>query len=90
MKSVALLLLLALAGCATTNTGIVEIDDNTYMYSKQDWMAYSGGAVKVEMFKEARDFCKAKGKKFVLLNQQSQDAALYVASAGAELQFQCV
>ncbi len=51
-------------------------------------MAYTGGQVKVEMFKEAREFCGAKGKKMKLLGQQSQDYAVG-SSAGAEIQFAC-
>lgn len=78
----------ALAGCAT-NTGIVQIADDTYMYAKQDWMAHSGGVVKAELYKEANAFCAAKGKKFTPANSSSQDALLYQASAGAEIQFTC-
>lgn len=78
----------ALAGCAT-NTGIVQIADDTYMYAKQDWMAHSGGVVKAELYKEANAFCAGKGKKFAPVNSTSQDALLYQASAGAEIQFTC-
>lgn len=77
-----------LAGCAT-NTGIVQIADDTYMYAKQDWMAHSGGVVKAELYKEANAFCAGKGKKFTPVNSTSQDALLYQASAGAEIQFTC-
>ncbi|WP_141396357.1 hypothetical protein [Polaromonas sp. AET17H-212] len=58
----------ALAGCASTNTGIVQISEDTYMYAKQDWMAYSGSVVKAELYKEANAFCAGKGKKFAPLN----------------------
>jgi hypothetical protein len=86
MKHVVVLLAVILAGCVST--GVKELDDNHFMISKQDWMAYTGGQVKVEIFKEARDFCAAKGKKMKLIGQQSQDYAIG-ASAGAELQFSC-
>ncbi|SDI51683.1 hypothetical protein [Propionivibrio dicarboxylicus] len=79
-----------LFGCAAPNTGITEINPNHYMYAKQDWMSWSGATVKVEMFKEAAEFCKAKGKKMEILGQSSQDAAAYTSSAGAEIQFQCI
>lgn len=87
---VSTLAVLALAGCAAPNTGITEINDNHYMYAKQDWMAWSGATVKAEMFKEAVAFCKAKGKKMEIIGQTSQDAAAYTSSAAAEIQFTCV
>lgn len=89
MKMCLAVLVLALSACVT-NTGIVKIDDDTYMYAKQDWMAYSGSAVKVEMFKEANAFYKNMGKKMRIVGQQSQDYAYYTSSAAAEIQFQCV
>lgn len=80
---------LALAGCASTNTGIVQIADDTYMYAKQDWMAYSGSVVKAELYKEANAFCASKGKKFAPLNSTAEDYKPYHSSAGAEIQFSC-
>lgn len=78
-----------LAGCASTNTGIVEIADDTYMYAKQDLMGYSGSVVKAELYKEANAFCVGKGKKFTPINSTSQDAVVNRVSAGAEIQFAC-
>ena len=77
-----------LSGCAST-TGIVEVEDNHYMLSTQDYMAYSGSEVKVAMFKEARAYCNAKGKKMVVIGQQSQDMAYYTSFASAEIRFKC-
>lgn len=78
----------ALAGCAT-NTGIVQIADDTYMYGKQDMMGYSGSVVKAELYKEANAFCTGKGKKFTPLNSTAEDYKPYQTSAGAEIQFTC-
>ncbi|EKD97874.1 MAG: hypothetical protein ACD_23C00699G0003 [uncultured bacterium] len=78
-----------LAGCASTNTGIVQIADDTYMYAKQDWMAYSGSVVKAELYKEANAFCAGKGKKFAPLNSTNEDYKPYQSSAAAEIQFTC-
>jgi len=86
---VAVIAISALTGCASTNTGIVQIADDTYMYAKQDWMGYSGSVVKAELYKEANAFCVGKGKKFTPVNSTSQDAVIYQASAGAEIQFTC-
>lgn len=74
---------------SSTNTGIVQIADDTYMYAKQDWMGYSGSVVKAELYKEANAFCVSKGKKFTPVNSTSQDAVVYQVSAGAEIQFTC-
>lgn len=79
----------ALAGCASTNTGIVQIADDTYMYAKQDWMAYSGSVVKAGLYKEANAFCAGKGKKFAPLNSTNEDYKPYQSSAAAEIQFTC-
>lgn len=87
--SIAAIATFTLAGCASTNTGIVQIADDTYMYAKQDWMAYSGSVVKAELYKEANVFCAGKGKKFTPVNSTSQDAVVYQVSAGAEIQFTC-
>ncbi len=78
-----------LAGCAATNTGIVQIADDTYMSSKQDWSEYSGGVVKAELYKEANAFCASKGKKIAPLNSTAEDYKPYQSSAAAEIQFSC-
>ena len=81
--------LLALIGCASPNTGIVQIADDTYMYAKQDWTAHSGSVIKAELYKEANVFCTAKGKKFIPLNSTAGDYSPYQSSAAAEIQFSC-
>ena len=86
MKRVVAAIAVVLAGCVST--GVIEVEDNLYMLSKQDWLAYTGGQVKVEMFKEAREFCRAKGKKMKVVDQTAQDYAIG-SSAGAEIQFSC-
>lgn len=78
----------ALAGCAT-NTGIVQLTDDTYMYGKQDMLAWSGSVVKAEMYKEAIAFCKGKGQKFAPLDSTSSDYVVSGSLAGAEIQFKC-
>jgi len=89
MYKVILLMLLAVvnAGCAT-NTGIVKIADNTYMYSKLDIWEKSGGIIKAELYKEANAFCASKGKKLVPLSSMSTDHSIGV-KASAEIQFAC-
>ncbi|WP_145976158.1 hypothetical protein [Nitrospira moscoviensis] len=87
--SMSAIVLIIFQGCASTDTGIVEIAPDTYMYSKQDWMAYSGGVIKAELFREANAFCASKGKTLVPLNSTAQDYAPLQSSASAEIQFAC-
>jgi hypothetical protein len=86
--SVTAIATVALSGCGTS-TGIVKISDDTYMLAKQDAMAWSGSGVKVELYKEANEFCAKEGKKFIQVSNTSVDAAMYQTMAGAEIQFKC-
>lgn len=83
------LLALALAGCATTDTGVVPIGTGGYMLSKMDHMAWSGGAVKAEAMREAALYCAKLGKVFAPVTSTSQDAVMYQRAASAEVQFRC-
>jgi hypothetical protein len=77
-----------LSGCATT-TGIVKISEDTYMLAKQDPTTWSGAGIKVELYKEANEFCAKSGKKFVQVSNTSVDAVSAQSSASAEIQFKC-
>jgi hypothetical protein len=83
-------ILLAGSGCihSHSGSGIVEIADNTYMHSKMGGaFTWAGSEVKAELFKEANEFCAAKGKKLKILNSTAEDSGWNYASA--EIQFQC-
>ena len=77
-----------LSGCGTT-TGIVKISEDTYMLAKQDATVWSGAGVKVELYKEANEFCAKSGKKFIQVTNSSVDAVSKQSMAGAEIQFKC-
>jgi uncharacterized protein YcfL len=88
MKKLLLLFItFLLTGCAS-NSGIVKISDDTYMYAKQSGWEQSGAAIKVQLYKEANEFCKAQGKKFVQISNQSNDGGP-AKFTSAEIQFQC-
>jgi len=87
MKKI-LILVLFIYGCVA-NTGIVKISDDTYMYAKQSGWEQSGASIKVQLYKEANDFCKAEGKKFVQVSNKSNDGGP-AKFTSAEIQFQCV
>lgn len=84
----ALLLVVVLSACAT-NTGFVQLTDDTYMYGKQDHSVWSGSEVKAEAYREAIAFCGSKGKKFEPISSTGNDAVLRQAAASAEIQFRC-
>lgn len=85
---VAVIMSIALAGCAA-NTGIVKISDDTYMYNKQEGWEQSGGVIKVGLYKEANEFCSKQGKKLVQVSSQSTDQGAGGQFASAEIQFKC-
>ena len=76
-------------GCAP-GSGIVEIGDDTYMHSKLgSFVTFSGGEVKAELYKEANQFCAAKGKKLRALDSTAHDSGIGTY-ASAEIQFKCL
>ncbi len=88
MKRLMLVAFATLAAC-TTNSGIVDLGNGNYVYAKEDFWAYNGNAIKVEMLKEAAAFCQKQGKQMVV---NSSDAKPYLPAssyAGAEVQFSC-
>ena len=77
-------------GCATPGSGIVEIADDTYMHSKfGSMLTFSGGEVKAELYKEANQFCAAKGGKLIPLDSVAHDSGI-ATYASAEIQFKCM
>ena len=78
---------ITVAGCAA-NTGIVKISEDTYLLGKQGGWESSGSAVKVELYKEANQFCTTMGKKFIQTSAQSDDQGPG-KHATAEIQFKC-
>ncbi|MCX5724029.1 MAG: hypothetical protein NTX84_05850 [Nitrospirae bacterium] len=77
-------------GCTTPGSGIVEITDNTYMHSQfGTLLTFSGGEVKADLYREAKAFCAAKGKKLEPLSSTAQDVTTSNFSS-AEIQFKCL
>lgn len=79
---------LSLAGCASTRTEILEIGENTYMSSDQSGLERSGSVIKARLYKQAIEFCTAKGKKFEQISSTSKDTYPF-SPASAEIQFTC-
>ena len=81
---------LLLAGCAGSpeHTGFVAIGNNTYTISASSDSTDNGGIVRVELIKQAQEFCADKDLKFRLLNSRFNDGN-NDKSATATIDFVC-
>jgi hypothetical protein len=80
---------LVLSGCAST--GVIPMDQDTYMIGKKD--GYPGVGIslsnKAEVYAEANTFCRAKGLEVKTIQVTTKPA--YPGLLGStELQFRCV
>lgn len=81
---------LLLAGCAGSpeRTDFVEIGNNTYTISASSDSTDNGGIVRVELIKQAQEFCSDKDLKFRLLKSRFNDGN-NDKSATATIDFVC-
>lgn len=88
--AIALSSALILAGCAGSpeRTGFVEIGNNTYTISASSDSTDNGGIVRVELIKQAQEFCADKDFKFRLLKSRFNDGN-NDKSATATIDFVC-
>jgi hypothetical protein len=87
MRSLAVLVLLA--GCAVSNTGVVPIGTGGYMLSRMERGTFSGGEIKATLMREAAVFCGQHGKNFTPTRSESQDKVAFQQHASAEVHFRC-
>lgn len=76
-------------GACSTPTGIVPIGEGVYMSSKMDYMAWSSGKIKADLFTEASEFCRKRNQRSVPLRSTGEDATIAGRYASAEVQFRC-
>ena len=88
MKKILILILVFFIYACASNTGIVKISDDTYMFAKQSGWEQSGAAIQLQLYKEANEFCKAQGKKFMQVSNKSNDGGP-AKFTSAEIQFKC-
>lgn len=81
---------LLLAGCASSpeRSEFVEIGNNTYTVSASSDSTDNGGIVRVELIKQAQEFCADKDLKFRLLKSRFNDGN-DDKSATATIDFVC-
>jgi hypothetical protein len=88
--AVALCLSLLLAGCASS--GVVPADRGTYLITKQSAAGIFGTpeGVKLDIYKEANEFCARKGQAVETVDVEAQHAVPFVHEGSATLHFKCV
>lgn len=73
MKKAAALIIIFLAGCATTS-GVMEGEGGTYMISARAAPARGGTAgANAVAYEEAQKFCAGKGARAVVINSSERD-----------------
>jgi hypothetical protein len=89
MKKEALLIALMIVGCA--NTGIVPMDNGTYLIAKRSPQVGFGPPVKIkaEAYKEANEFCAKDGKAVETIKLEETNSS-FGRPAAVSLEFRCV
>ncbi len=80
-----------LVGCGTTGTdGIIEISPNLYMHGGLgSFTDFSSSGVKARLYKDAAQFCSAKGLVVSPVSDVGRDSGVGTY-ASAEIKFRCV
>lgn len=90
VTSLFFLVLLAIS-TACSSTGIVPMDQGTYMVAKRKATVGFGTAdgAKADVYREANDFCAKKGMTVETVKLDLQDSG-FGRPSNASLQFRCV
>lgn len=88
MNRTAAILLLALAGCAST--GVVPMDGGTYMIALRSAQVGFGPAngAKADVYKEANAFCATQSKQVQTVRLDMTDGG-FARPASVSLKFKC-
>jgi hypothetical protein len=91
MKTISILAVIGLAGCATAS-GVVPIGQDTFMVSRQAATGFSGiGNLKAEAFQEANQYCVSQGKSFqVVRTSEAKPPYILGNFPRVEVQFMCL
>ena len=84
-----ILITLVMIGCAST--GVVPMDNDTYMVAKRSAQPGFGPAwcAKADIYREANEFCAKQNKKVETVNLEMVNGS-FGRPASASLQFLCV
>jgi hypothetical protein len=87
--SVCLLVGAFLSGCASS--GPVPMGRDTFMMSQTGaWSWSSGSALKGNLYAEADQFCRSKGREMMPVSTRQNNANMTGTFAHAEIQFRCL
>jgi hypothetical protein len=91
MKTRVLITLFGAILCGCTSTGVIPMDRDSYMIGKKDGSPGIGVSLsnKAEVYREANDYCRAKGREVHTLNVSVISAAPGRLGS-TELHFKCV
>jgi hypothetical protein len=91
MKTRALITLSGAILCGCASTGVIPMDRDSYMIGKKDGSPGLGVSLsnKAEVYREANDYCRTKGREVHTLNV-SVIAAAPGRLGSTELHFKCV
>lgn len=89
MKNVILTtLILALASCASSS-GVVPMGKDTFFITRRGGSGFEGrGTLKVDVIREATEYCTSTGKQFQVVGIEESKAAWDYPRA--EIQFMCL
>jgi len=88
MKKILLVIPFILAGCAST-TGVVATGKDSYMIAREDNSPTASlGSIKAATFKEASEFCAAKGKALQVIKENDVPRS-FGQFPQTNLQFKC-
>ncbi len=79
----------ALAGCATSSTGVAPLGDGRYMLHGSDLTGWgTPNEVKAELLKEAGKHCAQQGKELTQVSHIGNEAGFFT-TASADVTFRC-
>lgn len=86
-----LLVVMTLAFVGCSSTGVIPMDQDTYLIGKKDGMPGLGESlsIKADVYREANTFCRAKGLEVMTLRVNVQPA-MPARLGSTELHFKCV
>jgi hypothetical protein len=82
-----LIVCLALTACST---GIVPMDEGTYMIGKDGGVLVSQESTKAYVYSEANAFCAERSMVVETIKVETRGPIPFVRPAQAQLQFKCV
>jgi hypothetical protein len=90
MKRLTYLVVVVMAGCASS--GVIQTGKDTYTLSKTSGggMFTTGAAVKADLLGEANRFCAERKRVLEVTDSREENAIPFVRMPNAEIKFRCI